>query len=82
MDEEAGTGSSRSYFTVLQQTHELPLQPIITGRYHDTFRRIEGVWCFEGRRMLVDQVGDLSQHLPPHLVPTSGTSRTESRMAT
>ena len=56
-------GSSRSYYTVFQQTEALALAPIIAGRYHDTFRRVDGEWCFDVRIMLVDLVGDLSQHL-------------------
>ena len=40
-----------------------PLQPIITGRYHDTFERHDGRWHFAERRFFVDLVGDLSQHL-------------------
>jgi 3-phenylpropionate/cinnamic acid dioxygenase small subunit len=63
VDEAAGTASARSSYTVLQQTDALPLQPIITGRYRDTFRRIDGRWWFDTRTMLVDQVGDLSHHL-------------------
>jgi hypothetical protein len=63
VDEEAGAGSSRSYFTVLQQTDALPLQPIISGRYHDTFQRIEGRWYFDTRIMLIDLVGELKHHL-------------------
>jgi 3-phenylpropionate/cinnamic acid dioxygenase small subunit len=54
---------ARSYYTVLQKTEVLPLQPIISGHYHDTFHRVEGVWCFETRTMFIDLVGDLSQHL-------------------
>ena len=41
----------------------LPLQPIIAGRYHDTFHCIDGEWWFDTRIMLVDLPGDLSQHL-------------------
>jgi 3-phenylpropionate/cinnamic acid dioxygenase small subunit len=63
VDDEAGTGSARSYYTVLQQTDALPLQAIITGHYHDTFHRVDGEWCFDTRVMFVDQVGDLSHHL-------------------
>ena len=63
VDEEAGVGSSQSYFTVFQQTEELPLQPIIAGRYHDTFRRTDGRWCFDTRIMFVDLKGDLRHHL-------------------
>ena len=63
VDDDAGTGSARSYFAVAQATDALPLQLIITGRYHDTFHRLEGRWWFASRTMFVDQVGDLSQHL-------------------
>jgi len=63
VDEEAGTASARSYYTVLQATDELPLQPIITGRYRDTFHVVDGQWWFDTRTMYIDQVGDLSHHL-------------------
>ena len=63
VDETAGTASSRSYFTVFQRTEDLPLQPIIAGRYHDTFQYLDGEWWFDTRIMLVDLPGDLSQHL-------------------
>lgn len=63
VDEEAGTGTARSYYTVFQQTDALPLQAIITGHYHDSFHRVDGEWCFDTRVMFVDQVGDLSHHL-------------------
>jgi hypothetical protein len=53
----------RSYYTVFQRTDELPLQPIICGRYHDTFHRIDGRWWFDTRIMFVDLVGDLGHHL-------------------
>ena len=59
----AGHATCRSCFTVLQQTPKLPLQPIITGRYHDRFERVDGGWRFASRRMILDQFGDLSQHL-------------------
>ena len=35
--------TARSYFTVLQATPSLPLQPIIAGSYHDEFTRVDGV---------------------------------------
>ncbi len=72
--------TARSYYTVLQQTDALALQPIIAGRYHDTFHRVQGEWCFETREMFVDLTGDLSHHLsfdlrfpdPEPLQPTRG----------
>jgi 3-phenylpropionate/cinnamic acid dioxygenase small subunit len=63
VDEDAGTASCSSYYAVTQATDALPLQLIITGRYDDTFHRIDGVWWFDSRTMFVDQTGDLSHHL-------------------
>jgi len=63
VDDAAGTGTARSYFTVFQQVDDFPLQPIIAGRYHDSFHRIDGRWWFDTRIMQVDLVGDLSRHL-------------------
>lgn len=63
VDDDAGTATARSYYTVFQQTDVLPLQPIIAGHYHDSFHRVEGEWCFDTRQMFVDLTGDLSHHL-------------------
>jgi 3-phenylpropionate/cinnamic acid dioxygenase small subunit len=63
VDEDAGTATSRSYYMVFQQTAVLPLQPIIGGRYHDSFHRVDAEWCFNTREMFVDLTGDLSHHL-------------------
>ncbi|TML18764.1 MAG: nuclear transport factor 2 family protein [Actinobacteria bacterium] len=63
VDEPAGTATARSYFVVCQQTSVLPLQPIVAGRYHDTFRRIEGEWWFDLRMIYVELIGDMTQHL-------------------
>ena len=49
---------------MFQQTPELPLQAIASGRYHDTFERVEGIWRFATRDYsMLDYIGDLSQHL-------------------
>lgn len=63
VDDEAGTASCRSYYCVVQATPALPLQPIIAGRYHDTFHVVDGAWCFATRTLFVDLMGDLSHHL-------------------
>ncbi|MCW2855858.1 MAG: Ring hydroxylating enzyme beta subunit [Marmoricola sp.] len=63
VDEAAGTATCRSYYCVIQATPALPLQPIIAGRYHDTFEVIDGSWWFATRTLFVDLMGDLSQHL-------------------
>ena len=63
VDDEAGRATCRSYVTIFQSTTVLPLQPILSGRYHDTFVRADGEWRFERRRMTNEYLGDLSQHL-------------------
>ena len=63
VDEAAGTGVSRSYFTALQALPDLALQPIVSGRYHDRFERRDGQWRFVERRVRTDLVGDVSRHL-------------------
>jgi 3-phenylpropionate/cinnamic acid dioxygenase small subunit len=63
IDEDRGTAESRSYYCVTQATPDLPLQVIVTGHYHDTFHRVDGVWRFDSRTMFIDQVGDMSHHL-------------------
>ena len=63
VDDDAGTATARAYYTVFQQTDELPLQPIIAGRYRDTFHRVDDRWWFDTREMFVDLQGDLSHHL-------------------
>jgi len=63
MDEERGHASARSSYLVLQQIGTGPLQPIIAGRYHDSFARRGGRWWFVERRFFVDLIGDLGAHL-------------------
>lgn len=63
VDDEAGTAASRAYYTALQAVPDLPLQPIVSGRYHDRFERRDERWRFVERRVHIDLVGDLSRHL-------------------
>src|SRR4051812_8589941 len=44
IDEDAGTADARSSFVVFQQTPNVPLQPIVSGRYRDHFVRDNGSW--------------------------------------
>lgn len=53
----------RSSYLVLQALDDFPLQPIITGRYRDTFVRTGSGWAFAERRFTLDLAGDLSRHL-------------------
>ncbi len=60
-----GTVTARSAYVVLQAVGDrVPLQPIVTGDYVDTFARDEsGVWHFTERRFRIGRTGDLSRHL-------------------
>jgi 3-phenylpropionate/cinnamic acid dioxygenase small subunit len=69
VDDDVGTATARTYWTVLQAVDGLPLQPILAGRYHDKFARVENVWRFAERRYWIDLVGDVSQHMLSH-IPT------------
>jgi hypothetical protein len=59
------SASSRCYFTVMQARPDFPLQPILCGRYHDAFDRVDGEWRYADRLILPDLVGDLSRHMRP-----------------
>ena len=64
VDEALGTATCRSYYTVLQQVDDGPLEPIVAGRYHDRFERVADVWRFTERDYsMMDLVGDVSRHL-------------------
>ncbi len=65
IEHEDGTthAAARSYFTVLQATEGLPLQPVIAGRYHDRFEKADGAWRFAERIIHPDLQGDLSRHM-------------------
>ena len=63
VDDAAGSATARSYFTVLQATERVPLQPIVAGRYLDRFVRDAAVWRFDDRLISMDLLGDLSDHL-------------------
>ncbi len=71
LDQCGSEASARSYYTVIQATEQLPLQPIISGRYRDRFQKVDGQWRFASREMIVDLVGDCSAHL---LYDASGLS--------
>ena len=65
-DEPAADGSVtvRSSYLVVQAVPGLPLQPVITGSYVDTFAHDERRgWHFTDRRFGIGRAGDLSHHL-------------------
>jgi 3-phenylpropionate/cinnamic acid dioxygenase small subunit len=63
VDERAGHGTSRCVFTVWQATPGQGLRPVLTGRYDDTFTRVEETWRFTERTIHADLLGDLAHHM-------------------
>ena len=57
------TATARSTFCVVQNTETVPLQPIVVGRYFDTFSCDDAGWYFTERKVEVQLVGDVSAHL-------------------
>ncbi len=58
-----GTAASRSTFCVVQDTAAVPIQPIVVGRYFDTFGRDESGWHFTERKVEIQMLGNVSDHL-------------------
>ena len=55
---------ARSCFTVFQATDDLPLAPIVAGRYRDVVDELaDGTWRFRERSMEPLLLGTLDQHL-------------------
>jgi hypothetical protein len=71
IDDDGLGATARSRYLVLQATDELPLQPIIVGRYDDRFVKHQGVWRFAERRFLIDLVGQMSAHQNTGVVDAS-----------
>jgi 3-phenylpropionate/cinnamic acid dioxygenase small subunit len=70
VDDNAGKASCRSCFTVIQQIDGFAPETIVTGRYHDEFERVAGLWRFSFRDFtLIDMVGDVSRHLTRPIEP-------------
>ena len=63
VDGDRKSATARSYYTALQARPELPLQPILAGRFHDRFERDSGQWRFVDRLIYTDLVGDLRFHI-------------------
>jgi 3-phenylpropionate/cinnamic acid dioxygenase small subunit len=63
VDQNGVEANASSYYTVIQATDALSLQPIISGRYKYEFRKVDTHWQFARREMIVDLIGDCSSHL-------------------
>lgn len=63
VDVDGEVASARSTFCVVQRTDTVALQPIVVGRYRDTFARDTDGWHFTSRTVDVEMIGDVSDHL-------------------
>jgi ketosteroid isomerase-like protein len=58
-----GTAGGRCYFTVLQGiVPGEPIQVVLSGRYVDEYRKVDGRWRFSDRLFVADIIGDQSRH--------------------
>jgi hypothetical protein len=60
------TAVARSTFCVVQDTESVPIQPIVLGRYFDSFGRasdVPGGWHFTERKVEIQMLGNVSDHL-------------------
>jgi 3-phenylpropionate/cinnamic acid dioxygenase small subunit len=57
------TASCRYTFCVVQDTETVPIQPIVVGRYYDTFGQDDSGWFFTERKVDIQMIGDVSAHL-------------------
>ncbi len=63
IDDDGTSATARSYYTALQARPELPLQPIITGRWHDRLVKDGDQWWIVERVIYADLFGTLAHHI-------------------
>jgi hypothetical protein len=63
IDNDRQSASARSYFTAFQVRPELPLQPILAGRFHDRLERDHDGWYIVERVIYADLIGDVGYHI-------------------
>jgi ketosteroid isomerase-like protein len=57
------SATARSYYTALQARPDLPLQPIIAGRWHDRLEKDGDQWWLVERVIYADLFGNLAHHI-------------------
>jgi ketosteroid isomerase-like protein len=59
IDLDGDEASSTAYLLVVSAA--FPPTPVVSGVYHDCFRRVDGRWLFSERHLALDGVGEVSQ---------------------
>lgn len=63
VDPEGSSATGQCYFTVLQGVVPgQPIEPVLSGRYVDRYRKVAGRWQFADRLFVADLLGDQSRH--------------------
>jgi hypothetical protein len=65
LDSDGRTAKANTYMTVFQKvpaTSPKTVQVIMSGRYNDTFTKLDGRWTLTRREEVVVSAGDLSAH--------------------
>jgi ketosteroid isomerase-like protein len=57
-DDDEGTATAKSYFTVVRSRSASSLNISIAGRYEDAFERVDGTWRFTRRHIIIDLLGE------------------------
>jgi SnoaL-like domain len=70
IDDEGHSATARSYFTAFQARPELPLQPILAGRFHDRLARQDDGWHIVERMIHADLIGDVRYHIKEANTPS------------
>ena len=63
IDDDRRSATARSYYVAFQARPELPLQPILAGRWHDRFERDADEWWLIERLIHPDLTGDIRFHI-------------------
>ena len=63
IDDDRRIATARTYYTAFQARPELPLRPILAGRFHDRLERDGDDWHIVERVIYTDLIGDLRFHV-------------------
>lgn len=69
IDVDAGTATSVTSYTVANQPPGEPFRLLVSGRYEDEWRRVDGAWCWYDRYIVMQYKGDLDLHMHPGSQP-------------
>jgi len=69
IDVDAGTATSVTSYTVANQPPGEAFKLLVSGRYEDEWRRVDGKWRWDDRYIVMQYKGDLDRHMHPGSQP-------------